>query len=229
MKYIVLTGRIFFSLIFLMTIMGHFKSETANYAASQGVPFPNVLVPLSGLIAIAGGLCVALGFRAKMGAWLLVIFLVPVTVMMHAFWKETDAMQTQMQMTNFMKNLSLLGGALLIAYFGSGPLSLDTGRKQELQLQKNEVIKKPTLSQVLKEQKGIRPEDTKEKIKAELAEYDLHLDHFWQNAENPAEVSFLFTSGNLSYAKEFIKRQARTRSNLPQLIRFKEKWVFNKS
>src|SRR5688572_29483612 len=148
MKYLVLTGRIFFSLIFLMTVTFHFKSDAVNYASSHNVPIPNVLVPLSGLIAIAGGLCIALGFRAKMGAWLLILFLVPVTFMMHAFWKETDPMQTQMQMTNFMKNLSLLGGALLITYFGSGPLSLDKGVKQEPIPQKNEVIKKPTLSQV---------------------------------------------------------------------------------
>jgi putative oxidoreductase len=70
-------------------------------------------------------LSIALGYRAKWGGWLIVLFLVPVTVMMHDFWAMTDPNMAQMQQIMFMKNLSMLGGALLIAHFGSGPLSLD--------------------------------------------------------------------------------------------------------
>jgi putative oxidoreductase len=125
MKNLVVLGRILFSLIFLGTIMSHFTSGAASYAQEKGVPFAFILVPLSGIIAIAGGLSIAFGYKAKIGAWLIVIFLIPVTLMMHAFWKETDAMQMQMQMTNFMKNTSMLGAAFLIAYFGAGPCSLD--------------------------------------------------------------------------------------------------------
>jgi len=129
MKYFVLLGRILFSLIFLMTIMSHFTSGAVSYAQVKGVPFAFILVPLSGLIAIAGGLSIAFGYKAKIGAWLIVIFLVPVTLMMHNFWKETDSMQMQTQMANFMKNISMLGAALLIAYFGAGPYSLDNKNK----------------------------------------------------------------------------------------------------
>lgn len=125
MKILVLIGRIFYSLIFLLTVLGHFKTATIDYASSKGVPIASVLVPLSAIIAFVGGLCITLGWKARFGAWLLVIFLIPVTFYMHAFWKETDAMQTQMQMSNFMKNISLLGAAFIIAWFGSGPLSLD--------------------------------------------------------------------------------------------------------
>jgi len=92
------------------------------------VPLPSVLVPLSGVIAIAGGLSILLGYHAKIGAWLIVVFLVPVTVMMHNFWTVTDPMMMQMQMMMFMKNLSMLGGALLITQFGAGPFSLDARR-----------------------------------------------------------------------------------------------------
>ena len=60
-----------------------------------------------------------------MGAWLLVAFLLPVTFLMHPFWAEADSMMAQMHMAMFMKNIALIGGALLIAHFGSGPLSLD--------------------------------------------------------------------------------------------------------
>jgi uncharacterized membrane protein YphA (DoxX/SURF4 family) len=44
---------------------------------------------------------------------------------MHAFWAVKDPMAAQMQMVMFMKNVSIMGGALLLSYFGSGPLSLD--------------------------------------------------------------------------------------------------------
>jgi putative oxidoreductase len=126
MKISVLIGRILFSLIFLMSgLMGHFKPETAQYAASAGVPMASVLVPLSGIIAILGALSIILGFKAKMGAWLIILFLIPVTFMMHKFWGITDPMQMQMQMSLFMKNIALIGGALIISYFGAGPLSID--------------------------------------------------------------------------------------------------------
>jgi putative oxidoreductase len=126
MKFLVLLGRILFSLIFLNTLIGHFSSSTVEYAAGAGVPLPSVLVPLSGIIAFLGGVSILLGYKAKIGAWLIVIFLIPVSVMMHNFWAIQDAAAAQTEMTNFMKNLSMLGGALFIAYFGSGPLSLDS-------------------------------------------------------------------------------------------------------
>jgi len=95
------------------------------YAASKGVPLASIAVPLSGIISLAGGLSIALGYRAKRGGWLIVLFLVPVTVMMHNFWAMTDPNMAQMQQIMFMKNVSMLGAALLIAHFGSGPLSVD--------------------------------------------------------------------------------------------------------
>jgi putative oxidoreductase len=113
-----------------MTIMVHFSKEAIAYVASNGAYIPPVFVPLSGVIAIAGGLSISIGFKARWGAWLIVIFLIPVTFIMHAFWKETDPMQMQMQMGNFMKNISLLGAALMITYFGAGPLSVDAKNKK---------------------------------------------------------------------------------------------------
>jgi putative oxidoreductase len=126
MKYIVLVGRILFSTIFLMTIMGHFSQQDISFAAAAGVPLASIAVPLSGIIAFLGGLSIAFGYKAKWGAWLIVLFLVPITLMMHNFWAAPDKMAAQMQMAMFIKNLSILGGALMIAYFGTGPLSLDS-------------------------------------------------------------------------------------------------------
>jgi putative oxidoreductase len=127
-RLLAVVGRVLFAAIFVMTVMSHFSDKAIGYAASQGVPLPNVLVPLSGILAAAGGLSVALGYRAKLGAWLIVLFLVPVTFVMHRFWAVHDPQMAQIQQAMFMKNLSMLGGALLIAYFGAGPLSLDARR-----------------------------------------------------------------------------------------------------
>jgi putative oxidoreductase len=126
MKYLVLLGRFFYSLIFLLSIANHFSSSTIEYAAGKGVPMASIIVPVAGIIAFAGGLSILLGYKAKWGAWLIVIFLIPVTLMIHNFWTITDPMMRQMQQVNFMKNISMLGAALLIAYFGAGPLSIDS-------------------------------------------------------------------------------------------------------
>jgi putative oxidoreductase len=125
MNYVVLLGRILFTLIFITAAPGHFAAGTIGYAASKGVPMASILVPLSGIIAIVGGLSILLGFKAKYGAWLIVIFLVPITFMIHNYWTVADPMMRSMQQINFMKNLSMIGAALMIAHFGSGPLSVD--------------------------------------------------------------------------------------------------------
>jgi len=54
-----------------------------------------------------------------------VVFLVPVTLMMHNFWSVSDPMTLQIEKAMFLKNVAMLGGALVISYFGADPLSLD--------------------------------------------------------------------------------------------------------
>src|SRR5580658_591643 len=68
-------GRFLFALIFLMSAPMHFSSQITAYAAAQGVPLASIAVPLSGVIALAGGLSIMLGYRVKIGAWLIVLFL----------------------------------------------------------------------------------------------------------------------------------------------------------
>lgn len=125
---VVLLGRLFFALIFLMAGPNHFAHQSIAYAASQGVPLASIAVPLSGVIALVGGLSILLGYRARIGAWLIVLFLIAVTPM-HNFWAVADPMMRQMQMVMFMKNIAMLGGALLITQFGAGPWSLDNRNK----------------------------------------------------------------------------------------------------
>ncbi len=124
MKYVVPLGRVLYSLIFILSSFQHFTQGTIDYAASQGVPMASLLVPFSAILALAGGLSILVGFKARYGAWLIVLFLVPVTLSIHHFWTFTNAGEYQIQMIMFMKNISMLGAALIITQLGSGPCSL---------------------------------------------------------------------------------------------------------
>lgn len=129
MRLLAPLGRLLFVVIFLMTPLHHFSAMGIGYAAHQGVPLAGLLVPLSGVVAFVGAVLILAGYRARVGAWLIVLFLVPVTLKMHNFWAVTDPMAAGMQQAMFFKNLSMLGGALLIAYFGAGPVSFDAARE----------------------------------------------------------------------------------------------------
>ena len=125
MNALPLIGRILFSMIFIMSGLNHFmKLDMMTGMASQaGVPVPGASVIIAGIIIILGGLSVLLGYKAKIGAVLLFIFLILASFMVHDFWNYPED-QTMQQMISFMKNLSMAGGTLIIYYFGSGPMSL---------------------------------------------------------------------------------------------------------
>ena len=124
-RYLVPIGRVLFGAIFLASVPMHFAQAAFDHAAAAGVPMANVLVPLSGILELVGALMLVLGFHARIGALLLALFLVPVTLMMHKFWGISDPMQAQMQQVNFLKNVALLGTTFMLMYFGAGPISLD--------------------------------------------------------------------------------------------------------
>ena len=74
---------------------------------------------------------VLLGVFARLGAAAIAVFLVAAAFMVHKFWLVTDPVQAQNQLIHFMKNLSMAGGALFIVYFGSGPFSLRSRKREE--------------------------------------------------------------------------------------------------
>lgn len=119
-------GRIMFSGIFLLGGLNHFLDYQAmvDYALSNGVPAAEVLVPLTGGMILLGGLSLLLGLYARLGAWLLVLFLIPTAFLMHHFWDITDPQMSGVQMAHFMKNISMAGAALLFTRLGSGTGSL---------------------------------------------------------------------------------------------------------
>ncbi len=124
-RHLVVPGRIFFSLIFIFSGIGHFSREMIAYASQQGLPMAGFLVPFTGALAVLGGFSILFGYRARIGALLLIAFLVPVTLFMHNFWAVQDPVEAQGQLIHFLKNIAMLGAACLILYFGAGPTSFD--------------------------------------------------------------------------------------------------------
>lgn len=125
MQYVFLIGRILFSSIFIIRAFTHFSPEAIRHSANAGMPMPELLTPLAGLILLLGGFSILLGFKAKWGAWLLVLFLIPTTLLMHRFWEMNDQYPSIMEKLCFLKNISMIGAALMLTYTGSGPFSLD--------------------------------------------------------------------------------------------------------
>jgi uncharacterized membrane protein YphA (DoxX/SURF4 family) len=123
MDIVLVIGRVLFALIFINSGIAHITKlqAMAGYAQFKKVPAPKAAVIVTGLMLIIGGLYVALGVYADLGALLLAIFLVPTAFMMHNFWTIEDAQAKQGETINFFKNLSLAGAALIIfVLVGSG-------------------------------------------------------------------------------------------------------------
>ena len=119
MDILVLIGRILFSVLFLTSAVGHLTQSKAmaEYAASKGVPVPQLSVVVSGVVLAVGALSVLFGVWADLGALLLVAFLVPTAALMHNFWSESDAQARQTEMIQFNKDIALAGAALMLFAF----------------------------------------------------------------------------------------------------------------
>jgi putative oxidoreductase len=114
-----LIGRILLALIFIfsgLTVHLIGRRQGIEYARAYNVPLVEIGVPLTGVLAVLGGLSVVFGVWGDLGALFLVAFLLLITPFMHAWWREQDELQKQLQLVNFMKNTGLLGGALVTFY-----------------------------------------------------------------------------------------------------------------
>ncbi len=123
-----LGARLLFALSVMITSLGHFTTPDtfAGYAAAKGVPSPKAAVLLSGLMMWSGALLVALGWHRFIGAGLVILFLVPVSLKMHAYWNQPDPAIRQNDKFIFWRNVGLIGGALFFATYArwEWPMSL---------------------------------------------------------------------------------------------------------
>jgi len=128
--YAPLLGRILVSILFLRSAIGKITgfSIVAAGMAKKGIPFSEVLLVGAIFCEIAGSLALILGWKARWGALLLIIFMIPVTLLYHDFW-NLEAAQYRNQLIHFMKNLTIFGALVFILGVGSGPLSLEKSKE----------------------------------------------------------------------------------------------------
>ena len=108
-------GRVLYGGFFILSGINHFTHTDmlAGYAASKHVPMPKLAVLFSGLLIFLGGLWILTGYFVQIGVLELALFLVPVSFKVHDFWNDTDPNQKMMNRVHFMKNMALLGAALM--------------------------------------------------------------------------------------------------------------------
>lgn len=113
------TGRVLFAMIFVMTGMNHFMKleKMSAYAAAKGVPAAKGATVVGGFMILVGGVFVLIGWHRFIGAGLLAPFLFGTAFLIHPFWKETKPNARANEMAHFLKDLSLAGAALLVAFF----------------------------------------------------------------------------------------------------------------
>ncbi|NIM49863.1 MAG: DoxX family membrane protein [Gemmatimonadales bacterium] len=123
-----LIGRILFSMMFIGSgMMRLFKlNDMAAYAQTRGAPAPKAATVVTGLIMLVGGVLVLLGWHRFIGAGLIAIVVLLTAFTLHGFWKETDPVVKQNEMSHFLKDLALCGAALLVAVYAGieWPMSL---------------------------------------------------------------------------------------------------------
>lgn len=133
MRFSLWLGRILFGGYFFFSGLNHFinMNRLAGYAASKGVPMPELAVAISGALIVLGGLSVIFGFMPRVGLTLIVLFLIPVSLIMHNFWAEAEP-QRMSDMVNFLKNMGLLGACFsMMALPVPWPGSVMKKRQQE--------------------------------------------------------------------------------------------------
>jgi putative oxidoreductase len=126
-RYAPLVARILISQIFLLSGMQKVMDPAGTAAAMEerGMFWIPLFLWAAVAVELLGGLSLLLGFKARLGALLLFLFLIPVTLTFHNFWTESDPKEFRDNMILLMHNLTLMGGLLLVMTYGAGPFSFD--------------------------------------------------------------------------------------------------------
>ena len=125
----VLIARILLALMFLLAGISKFAGldGTAGYIASKGLPLPQLLAIGTATLEVVGAVLLILGWQARWAALALAAFTLLASVLFHNFW-AMPAEQQMVQQLMFIKNISVVGGLLVVFGLGAGTLSLDQRR-----------------------------------------------------------------------------------------------------
>ena len=123
--YWILLARVLLALPFLYSGVDKswLWSAAQREVAASGLPWPTLLHLVTVLVQLGGGLSLLLGIEPRLGALVLLVFLIPVTVMYHPFWKRSGA-DFVTEADHFLSNLAIIGGMLVIVALGGGPINL---------------------------------------------------------------------------------------------------------
>lgn len=121
---LVLLGRILISILFILAGFSKLTAigGTAAWFGSIGLPLPTVTAVVVGLVELLGGLAILVGFQTRIAAIVIALFTVGATLVAHLDFSD------QMQVLMLQKNLSIVGGLLILAVTGAGALSIDAKR-----------------------------------------------------------------------------------------------------
>jgi putative oxidoreductase len=119
--YIALLGRVFVVLIFLMSGLNKISNPqaTQQYMTAMGMPLTGLFLISAIFLELVGSASLLLGYQTRLGAAMLILFMIPTTLIFHANFSDS------LQLIMFMKNLSIIGGLLIVLAFGPGKFSLD--------------------------------------------------------------------------------------------------------
>lgn len=129
---LMLLGRIALSLIFIISAYQKVINwdQTAGYMVSKGMTQVPFFLAAAACLEFFGGISVLIGFKSRIGAALLIIFLIPATLLFHDFW-NVDETSRQLQTINFFKNVAILGGLLQVLACGAGCFSFEFCRSEK--------------------------------------------------------------------------------------------------
>jgi putative oxidoreductase len=130
---LLLLGRIFIGAIFIISGYGKLMGLSA-FAASlekNGVPFASGLAVLGAAVEFFGGLAIVLGVETRYAAMLMIAFVIVATLISHRFWEYQDPAMLRAQQTNFSKNMSIIGGFLLLLAAGGGRYAIERAWRRE--------------------------------------------------------------------------------------------------
>jgi putative oxidoreductase len=113
--FLIVFGRILLSLLFILSALSKIGAwaPLVQQLGAKGVPYAPFFLGAALVIELVVGLLLLLGWHTRLGAWVLFFYLIPTTVIMHNFWTYAGAEQ-QVQLVNFLKNLAIMGGLLLV-------------------------------------------------------------------------------------------------------------------
>jgi len=126
-----LIGRLLLAWLFLPAGISKISgfAGTVGYAASAGLPMPEVGTAVGLVVEIVGGLALIVGFGTRWAALVLALFTLVASFFFHNYW-ALPADKQMMQYLMFYKNVAVTGGLLVLAAFGAGAWSLDARREK---------------------------------------------------------------------------------------------------